>query len=60
MGQRGLRCFFFILVGFDGLRRWVECDKEALGSFIFIRVGFDGVCRWDKVAVGGYFHQGGI
>ena len=26
--------FFFIRVGFDGLCRWVEWDKETLGVFL--------------------------
>ena len=31
-------------MGFDGLCRWVEWDKVALGVFFSIRVGFDGLC----------------
>ena len=50
--------FFPIRVGFDGLRRWVEWDNEALGVFFTIRVGFDGLCRWvewDNEALGVFF-----
>ena len=48
-------------MGFDGLCRWVEWDKVALGVFFPIRVGFDGLCRWlewDKVALGVFFLSG--
>ena len=33
MGKSGVRRFFPIRVGFDGLCRWVEWDKVALGVF---------------------------
>ena len=53
--------FFFIGVGLDGLCRWVEWDKEALGVFFSIRVGFDRLCRWvelDEEVLGVFFPSG--
>ena len=38
-------------MGFDGLCRWVEWEKEVLGVFFFIRVGFYELCRLDKEVV---------
>ena len=37
--QSGVRCLFPIRVGFDGLCRWVEWDKVALGVFFSSGVG---------------------
>ena len=58
MGEGGVWCFFPMRAGFDGLCRWVEWEKEALGVFFLIRVGFDGQCRWvewEKEALGVFF-----